>query len=533
MNRPESRASGLLPVLRPLLFRLNAAVELESASVLANWATSTIVYSPKTEADSVLHAQCRSCSIALRFVNPVSAIAASKPHWEEVMIVHRTIGLSLVIVLVLCFATGAQPQQQAGPAQTQDPSKPRTSEPAAERPGQEPEREGPAGAEPKAPPEKKTPGREPVKVVDIAPETATHLECEPLKVEFKRLTALRIRDDNCLLASDGDAKAIKIISPAGEQVGVIELPFAPEALDIAADGTLYCGGDGQLAKLDADGHVLKMERVPDDVAPRAADHQASEPPQPASEENQPPEKTELAPKVEGAADQAEPTPIAADQGEPTQVAAEPAEDRKPAPPRRRRTQRPQHVSGIAVTDRDVFVAFGSGWSLKSQSKLYRFDLGLENPQALAEGLRGCCQRCDIKSRDGVLYLAENSAHRVVRYDRDGAVLSKWGEHGRDDLKTFGACCNPMNVCFDGQGVLYTAESGLGRVKRYTTDGEFLDLVGYVGTERFWAGSGLAASCSNMAIAATSDGRRVYVMDYQNNRIRVLDKKVAADEVETR
>jgi len=393
----------------------------------------------------------------------------------------------------------------------------------AEPPGREPEREGPAEAEPKAPPEKQTSEREPVKVVDIAPETATHLEGEPLKVAFKRLTALRIRDDDCLLASDGDAKAIKIISPAGEQVGAIELPFAPEALDIAADGTLYCGGDGQLAKLDADGHVLKMERVPDDVTPRAADHPASEPPQPASEEKPPPEQTGPAPNVEGATDQAEPTP----------VAAEPAEERKPAPPRRRPTQRPKHISGIAVTDRDVFVAFGSGWSLKSQSKLYRFDLGLENRQALAEGLRGCCQRCDIKSRDGVLYVAENSAHRVVRYDRDGAVLSKWGEHGRDDLKTFGACCNPMNVCFDRQGVLYTAESGLGRVKRYTTEGEFLDLVGYVGTERFWHGSGLAASCSNMAIAATSDGRRVYVMDYQNNRIRVLDKKVAADEVETR
>jgi sugar lactone lactonase YvrE len=129
------------------------------------------------------------------------------------------------------------------------------------------------------------------------------------------------------------------------------------------------------------------------------------------------------------------------------------------------------------------------------------------------------------ARGGVLYLAENSAHRVVLYDREGNVLTKWGERGRNDLETFGACCNPMNICFDRSGLMYTAESGLGRIKRYTVDGEFVDLVGYVGTDRFWHGSGLAASCSNMTIAATPDGERVYVMDHRKKRIRVLRKKL--------
>lgn len=90
----------------------------------------------------------------------------------------------------------------------------------------------------------------------------------------------------------------------------------------------------------------------------------------------------------------------------------------------------------------------------------------------------------------------------------------------------------MNICFDGLGVLYTAESGLGRVKRYAATGEFLDLTGYVGTDRFWNGSSLAASCSNMVIAVTTDGRRVYVMDYKDNRIRVLQQKATADETQT-
>jgi hypothetical protein len=243
----------------------------------------------------------------------------------------------------------------------------------------------------------------------------------------------------------------------------MKLEFGPEAVDVAADGTIYCGGQGQLAKLDGNGRALKTAAIPSDAAPAPSE-------------------------------------------------------------RRRSRSRPQRVSGIAVSDTDVFVAFGSGWSVGSKSKLYRFDRELENPVQLAEDLRGCCQRCDIVARNGVLYLAENSAHRVVLYNRDGEVLAKWGQRKRTGLDGFGACCNPMNLCFGPDGVLYTSESGLGRVKRYTADGKFLDLVGYVDTDRFEHGSGFAASCSNIAIAVTPDGKRVYVMDYRNSLIRVLQKK---------
>jgi len=185
---------------------------------------------------------------------------------------------------------------------------------------------------------------------------------------------------------------------------------------------------------------------------------------------------------------------------------------------------PNRVSGIAASDTDVFVAFGTGWSTGSKSKLFRLDRELENPKLLAEGLRGCCQRCDIATRNGTLYLAENAVHRVVQYDREGKVLGKWGQRSRTSLEGFGACCNPMNLCFGADGTLYTSESGVGRVKRYTADGKFIGLVGYVGTTRFSRASGLAASCSNIAIAVTPDGSRVYVMDYKARKIRVLEKK---------
>lgn len=296
---------------------------------------------------------------------------------------------------------------------------------------------------------------------------ATYREIAPFDVSFETFTALRLRADGHLLAADGPGKHIKIISPQGKVVGRIELPLRPEAFNLAADGSLYCGGEGQLTRLSPEGEVLKTVSTPADVETKGID-------------------------------------------------------------RRRARGKPVRISGIAVSDRDVFVAFGSGWSTGSKSKLYRFGLDWESPKLLDEGLRGCCQRCDITVRDGKLYLAENSAHRVVIYDREGNKLSKWGTRSRTNVEGFGACCNPMNLCFDREGNLFTSESGLGRIKVYSADGAFQELVGHVDTERFERGSALAASCSNIALAVAHDKKRVYVMDFKKSLIRVLEKKGAAE-----
>jgi hypothetical protein len=432
-----------------------------------------------------------------------------KPLWKIDMRTSTMIALSSAVAMVLFSVSRAE-----SPQTSRTPAQPQVEAAEREQPGQpeashDPEPTRPAddaaqgeGPQAKKVQDKRPSRREPVKVVDISPELATHEEIESLKVEFKRLSSLRLRQDGSLLGCDADAKVIRVIGPEGEQVDTIEVEFSPEAMDIGPDGTIYCGGEGRLAKLDAAGRVLKTATVPAEVAPTSEENRAAAGSDRESDEKEPPGNAGSSPAGEQSGERTE---------------------SKPAP-RRRKKVLPKRISGIAVSGGDVFVAFGSGWSTGSKSKLYRFDAELQNPRLLAEGLRGCCQRCDIVARDGVLYLAENSAHRVVLYDRQGNVLRKWGERGRNDLKTFGACCNPMNICSDRSGLMYTAESGLGRVKRYTSDGEFVDLVGYVGTNRFWHGSGLAASCSNMAIAATPGGERVYVMDHRNKRIRVLQKK---------
>jgi len=181
------------------------------------------------------------------------------------------------------------------------------------------------------------------------------------------------------------------------------------------------------------------------------------------------------------------------------------------------------ASGIAFTKKDVFVCFGTGWSLRSLSTIIRFSRDLEEPKIIAESLHGCCQRLDIVARDGFLFVAENARHRVLKMDREGKFLTKWGKRDRMGAKGFGSCCNPMNLCFGDDGVLFTSESGLGRVKRYTPDGKYLGLVGHVGVERFNRAGRQAASCSNIPVAVSKDQSRIYVLDFTANIIRVMAK----------
>ncbi len=298
---------------------------------------------------------------------------------------------------------------------------------------------------------------------DLEADRATHVEGDTIDVPFQRLGALCLDNQDRLLACDTSARAIKVIDSAGKLVQTIQLDFGPEAIAVARDGTVYCGGAGKLAKLDETGKVLLTGLLP-------------------------------------------------------------ADSRSLLPKRRRGSGKGTRVSGMAVSDEYVFATFGSGWSLGAKAKLFRFDRNLKNAKMLAKGLRGCCQRCDITLRNGVVYLAENAAHRVVKYDFEGKVLGKWGSRSRTKVEGFGSCCNPMNLCFGPDGSLYTSESGVGRVKRFSVDGTFLDLVGYSGVARFSRASGFAASCSNIAIAVPRNGDRVYVMDYRSSKIRVLIRK---------
>ena len=182
------------------------------------------------------------------------------------------------------------------------------------------------------------------------------------------------------------------------------------------------------------------------------------------------------------------------------------------------------TSGIAVSDQYVFVAFGMGNSLRASQEIYRFDRNLDNPKRIVDRQYGCCGHLDLDVGNGELLVAENSRHRVNRFDFDGNLLGRWGKRDRTNITGFAACCNP--VCFDfGPGeVLYTAESGVGRIKKYSQTGEFLGVVGYVDTTVFDRGSRLALASCYIPVEVSRDGSRVYIMDVRTYIIRVLALK---------
>ena len=186
------------------------------------------------------------------------------------------------------------------------------------------------------------------------------------------------------------------------------------------------------------------------------------------------------------------------------------------------------ASGLCVGDKKgehyVFLAVGTGNSLRATESFHRFNRDLTNPKKIIDRQYGCCGHIDIEIRDGEFIVAENSRHRVNRFTFDGEQLGTWGKRDRTNIEGFAACCNPCNTDFASGGVLYTAESGVGRVKKFSAEGEYLGFVGYVDTTKFDRGSRLAAQSCYIPIEVSKDESRIYVMDVRAHFIRVLERK---------
>jgi len=262
---------------------------------------------------------------------------------------------------------------------------------------------------------------------------------------------------------------IRVLRPDGSLVATWKVDFTPRALAAGKDGTVFVGGDGRLAKLDAGGKVLLAVD-----APNLADFMPAE----------------QAEKKDGPGTQAP---------DESQRAALLAAARMRA-----------LVSGIAVADQDLFVVARASTGFA----VYRMDHSFGNAAKIVDGLRGCCGQMDIQTCDGDLYVAENGRFRVARFDRDGNLLGEFGQGARGGLEGFGSCCNPMNVRFGPGGELFTSESNVGRVKRYTRDGKLLGVVGVVP---------VPSGCKHVPLAISADGSRVYVADVGKSEIAILER----------
>lgn len=335
----------------------------------------------------------------------------------------------------------------------------------------------------------------------------------------------------------GPSAEIRVFDAEGKPQKTWPLDFTPQAL-AAVEGGLIVAGEGRLAEFDFEGklvrsadspHVQKLPPLPEIPPPE----------KPLSAEEQKARAARLAAAKEArdraqkalAAKMAELRAAAGDAGKREQLQKEYAElvrefsersvelneaaqtPRTKALQARAAQMRQRSVSAVAVGEKDVFIACpmaqGFGFAI------WRTDHSFGEGRLIAEGLRGCCGQMDIQARGQQVFVAENARKRVVVYDREGKQLAAWGESQRGGLDGFGSCCNPMNLRFNPAGELITSEASLGRLKRYTPEGQLLGLVGTATVE---------GGCKNVAVDLSPDGNRCYVMDLGKNRICVLSAK---------
>ncbi len=335
---------------------------------------------------------------------------------------------------------------------------------------------------------------------------------------------VRIVDGKRQVDTVESGNQVRLYSQKGELLESWEVPFAPQSLNVGPDGTsIFVAGAGQIAKLDAQGKVVKQgptpqisdmdafrEQIRQEIAEqqkeqfKVVEEQVARAREILDKLQEKPEAERTAIdklRLKNAERQIELLQTRAQAGE---VEVEPQIDVDQYLTYKLR------VPGIAVTDQDVFVAVNAvkGYGYE----VWRMDHNFESPERIVSGLSGCCGQMDIQAYNSDLYVAENSRHRVCRYDRGGNLIASWGNADRTGVSGFEGCCNPMNLRFGANGEVLTAESGCGAIKRFSSDGEFLGLLGR---------ASLQGGCKHVAIAATEDAQRVYMLDITRTRIAVL------------
>ncbi|MFO0915073.1 MAG: hypothetical protein U0795_19085 [Pirellulales bacterium] len=333
---------------------------------------------------------------------------------------------------------------------------------------------------------------------------------------------------------DGKAPGceVRIIDQEGNKVHSFPVDFSGHSVNVGSDGNIYVGGNGIVAKFDPTGKQLIQTASPN----MSADSQTEEVLRQRAMETLTEQKAAYAEalatlekqqkEMEGKSDDE----LTEEQRE-SKLMMEPmitaykqamAQYNEPSEEQIKQiveslSSRQKTINAIAVNDKYVFVTCaaskGYGYSV------WRTDLDFQNPAMIVDGLRGCCGQMDVQCCGEELVVAENSRHRVVRYDAEGKEVLTFGKRSRDGVgEGFGSCCNPMNTRLVGDN-LYVAESD-GNVKLFSQDGKFLNLVGKADVQ---------AGCKSSIVAASPDGERVYYFDVQKSGICVLEKVPAATE----
>ena len=186
------------------------------------------------------------------------------------------------------------------------------------------------------------------------------------------------------------------------------------------------------------------------------------------------------------------------------------------------------LAGLAVTDDTVYAA-DAGLRL-----IHRYDRNLVHRDSLpGEAAARADAELVVPSRyldvapgpGDLVFVLNPGRHRVDAYVRDRVAFS-WGGPGRGEAEFVG-CCNPIALTVLPDGDVITGEKGRVQVKRFSPEGELLDIIAgpeeYTEQTAACARRGLARLESGVDLAADRRGR-VYVLEPCAAAVRVYAQR---------
>jgi DNA-binding beta-propeller fold protein YncE len=112
--------------------------------------------------------------------------------------------------------------------------------------------------------------------------------------------------------------------------------------------------------------------------------------------------------------------------------------------------------------------------------------------------------------DGSIFICEALGHRVSVFDRQRALVRRWGSLGKGEREFDG----PRGIAVGEDGRVYVADTGNDRIQVFTADGTF---------ERQWGRHGSGAGEFDEPQGLDIAGDRLFVADTRNNRIQVFGR----------
>jgi hypothetical protein len=325
---------------------------------------------------------------------------------------------------------------------------------------------------------------------------------------------------------EGDSGAVLLLNSDGETLQQWSLELSPTAVAVAPDGTIYVGGSGKIAQLGPQGTVDRLVDSPhvgnvEELRKKAADSiRSSRARLGAAYERQIDLLKERSAVIEEK-DEADRSNLEKAQLKAYQTQLESLERMMgagsegadvPDAQLNAAVMRTMNVTSMAASDDDLFIcAYDPGGSGYSVWRVDR-ELGPEASEVIMDGLRGCCGQMDIQCCDDQLIVSENTRFKIGIYDRHGRAQASFGGRDRTSRAGFGSCCNPMNSLPLKDGTILTAESSIGHIKRFDTDG---NLIAYIGK------AGIGGGCKHCALAHDPKNDLYFMMYQDKNAICVL------------